>query len=217
MDSRPFPSRPEGPKMPRTSPHKRVGFEIDSSFIGEFKSGDNIVYNLAVLQALYDAYDSTSTNRRVLLTKPIVFQIACVVEAVLVDLALRILQHTREGVDNLPPAKLAAVRKKVERSKEHLAFRRVISIFEESNVFNEDPSFYSRLVELSQLRNRIHISNRKRMEPLNEGALFRNQAKVEAERLCEELVRKLAADFSRGKYFTYVEPFRFPWDSHCDF
>ncbi len=202
--------------MQRTSPHKREGFEVSSSFIGEFKSGDNIVYNLAILEALYDAYDSITPHRRAFLTKPIVFQIACVVEAVLVDLALRILQHTREGVDSLPPSKLAAIRRKVERSQEHLGFRRVISIFEEFNLFNEDPSFYSRLVELSKLRNRVHISNRKRMEPLNEGQLFRGAAKLEAEKLCEELVRKFAKDFSRGRYFTYVEPLGFPWDAHCD-
>jgi hypothetical protein len=122
-----------------------VGFEVNSSFIGEFKSGDNIVYNLAILQTLYDAYDTTAPERRVLLTKPIVFQIACAVEAVLVDLALRILQHTREGVSGLPHSKLAKVRKKVEKSKEHLGFRRVISIFAESNVFDEDPAFYARL------------------------------------------------------------------------
>jgi hypothetical protein len=202
--------------MPRTSPHKRTGFEVSSSFIGEFKSGDNIVYNLAILEALYDAYDSITPHRRPFLTKPIVFQIACVVEALLVDLALRILQHTREGVGSLPSAKLDAIRKKVERSKKDLRFRLLITIFEQSNVFDEDPAFYSRLVELSKLRNRVHISNRKRMEPLHERALFRHQAKVEAERLCEELIRKMAADFSRGKHFTYVEPFRLPWDAHSD-
>jgi hypothetical protein len=122
--------------MSKTPPDDHVGFEVNSSFIGEFKSGDNIVYNLAILQTLYDAYESTEQRRRVLLTKPIVFQIACVVEAVLVDLALRILQHTREGVPSLPPSKLAKVRRKVEKSKEHLGFRRVISIFADSDVFD---------------------------------------------------------------------------------
>ena len=145
--------------MPRSHGKDHVGFEVNSSFIGEFKSGDNIVYNLVILQALYDAYDGTPTNRRVLLTKPIVFQIACVVEAMLVDLALRILLHTREGVDNLPPAKLAVVRKKVERSKKDLGFRRVISIFAESNVFDEDPAFYSRLVELLICAQSAHVSS----------------------------------------------------------
>lgn len=203
--------------MPRTTPHQRVGFEVNSSFIGEFKSGDNIVYNLSILEALYDAYDSTPSRKRVFLTKPIVLQIACVVEAVLVDLALRMLLNTREGVDSLPPATLVKVRKQVEKSRDRLTFRRLISILAKSNVFNEDPSFYARLVELSKLRNRVHISNRTRMEPLNEGVLFRDHVKVNAERLCEELVRKMVTDFSRGKYFTYVEPFRFPWDALSDF
>jgi hypothetical protein len=202
--------------MSGTTAEDHGGFEVNSSFIGEFKSGDNIVYNLAILQVLYDAYDATATERRVLLTKPIVFQIACVVEAVLVDLALRILQHTREGVPSLTPEKLAKVRKRVEKSQEHLGFRRVISIFAESDVFNADPEFYSRLVELSTLRNRVHISNRKHMEPADEGDLFLEGAKVEAERLCEELVRKCASTFARGPHIKYVKPLRFPWAAHSE-
>jgi hypothetical protein len=82
---------------------------------------------------------------------------------------LRILQHTREGVPALPPSTFAKVRKQVEKSQDHLGFRRVISIFVESNVFDHDPEFYARLVEISMLRNKVHISNRKRIEPLDEG------------------------------------------------
>jgi hypothetical protein len=204
----------ENPRMPRTTSRNRVGFEVNSSFIGEFKSGDNIVYNLAILQVLYDAYEGTATEKRVLLTKPIVFQIACVVEAVLVDLALRILQHTREGVPALTPANLAKLRKKADKSQDHLGFRRVISIFAESDAFDTDPEFYSRLVELSTLRNRVHISNRKRMQPLDEGELFLEGAKIEAEKLCEELVRNCASSFARGPHIKYVKPLRFPWASH---
>jgi hypothetical protein len=200
--------------MPQTQPDGKIGFEVNSSFIGFFKDGDNIVYNLGVLQVLYDALESTSPDRRVLLTKPIVVQIACVAEAVLVDLALRILQHTREGVPSLPSSTLAKVRKKVEKSQEHLGFRRVISIFAESDVFDEDPDFYSRLVELSTLRNRAHISNRKHIEPLDEGDLFLEGAKIESEKLCEELARKCASTFARGPHITYVKPFRFPWVAH---
>jgi len=200
--------------MSRNKATNQTGFEVNSSFIGEFKSGDNLVYNLAILQVLYDAYKSTDPDRRVLLTKPIVFQIACVVEAVLVDLALRILQHTREGVPALTPEKLAKVRKKVDKSQEHLGFRRVISIFAETNVFDEEPQFYERLVNLSTLRNRVHISNRKHMEPADEGVLFLEATKVEAEQLCEELVRNCAATFARGPHIKYVRPFWFPWASH---
>ena len=130
------------------------------------------------------------------------------------DLALRILQHTREGVPSIPPSKLAKVRKKVEKSQDHLGFRRVISIFAETNIFEEEPEFYSRLVELSQLRNRVHISNRKHMEPADEGDLFLEEAKVDAEKLCEELVRKCASSFARGPHIKYVKPLRFPWEAH---
>jgi hypothetical protein len=45
--------------MSRTTDTNQTGFEVNSSFIGEFKSGDNIVYNLAILQVLYDACDLT--------------------------------------------------------------------------------------------------------------------------------------------------------------
>jgi hypothetical protein len=207
-------SSPWTTRMPKNTSKHQAGFEVNSSFIGEFKSGDNIVYNLAIPQTLYDALKSTPPDHRVLMAKPIVVQIACITEAVLVDLALRILQHTRGGVPSIPPSKLAKVRKKVEKSKEHLGFRRVISIFAESNVFDADPSFYSRLVELSTLRNRVHISNRKRLEPADEGDLFLEGAKLDAEKLCEELVRKCASSFARGPHIKYVKPLRFQWTSH---
>lgn len=202
--------------MPETPPHDKAGFEVNPSFIGFFKDGDNIVYNLAILQVLYDAYAGTDPERRVLLTKPIVVQIACVAEAVLVDLALRILHHTREGVANIPAPTLALMRGKVERSKKHLTFRRVISVCEESNVFDEDPTFYARLVELATRRNRVHISNRKGMAPADEKDLFLEQARIDAETICEELVRKCASKFTRGSEFNYVHRFRFPWAAHCD-
>jgi hypothetical protein len=202
--------------MPQTQPDGNVGFEVSSSFIGFFKDGDNIVYNLAILQALYDALESTPPERRVLITKPIVVQIACVAEAVLVDLALRTLLQFKEGVPNIPPATLLVLRAKVEKSKQKLTFRRLISILEQSNVFDEEPSFYARLVELATRRNRVHISNRGGMAPADEGDLFLEQTRIDAEMICEELVKTCAARFTRGKYFTYVKPFRFPWAPHCD-
>jgi len=86
----------------------------------------------------------------------------------------------------------------------------VISIFAESNFFDEDTAFYPRLVELSQLRNRMNISNPKHMEPADEGDLFLERAKIEAEQPSEELVRQCASDFPREPSFRYVQPFRFP-------
>lgn len=199
-----------------TPPPHNIGFEVSSSFIGFFQDGDNIVYNLAILQVLYDALESAEPSRRALLTKPIVVQIACVAEALLVDLALRTVLHSKNGVPNLPAPTLLVVRQKVEKSKKSLPFRRLITIFQESNVFDEDPRFYARLVELTRLRNRVHISNRKHIEPADEGDLFREQARIYAETICEELVRKCATRFTRGPSFTYVRPFWFPWAAHCD-
>lgn len=70
----------------------------------------------------------------------------------------------------------------------NLGFRRVNSIFAESSPFDEGPVFFARLVELSTLRNRLHVSNRNHIEPADEGDIFLDDAKIEAEKLCEEPV-----------------------------
>lgn len=192
----------------------KIGFEVKPTFIWDFKCGDNIVYNLGILRVIYDSHRRAEVTEQVLLTKPIVIQIACVVEAVLYDLAWRIARAQREKVGSISLPSARAIRTKVERAQGHLTFRRLITILGESNVFDKDAAFYDNLHGLAERRNRLHISNEKGLAPRDEHLLFVDEIKVEAEHICEELVRICETRFSRGEEFKYVQPFWFPWSPH---
>jgi hypothetical protein len=46
-------------------------FSIQSTFIGDFKLGDNIAYNLDVLEVLYERFEAADADEKRLLCKPI--------------------------------------------------------------------------------------------------------------------------------------------------
>jgi len=87
-------------------------FNVDSGFIGEFKTGDNVNYNLATLKILYDCQKSKSSSDSVLLCKPITIILTSIVEALLHDFIFRIQQYTTEGVKTIAAAVLSDVRSK---------------------------------------------------------------------------------------------------------
>jgi hypothetical protein len=67
-----------------------MAFEIRSSFIGSYKLGDNINYNLKLLALLYRYFANSSEDDRKLLRKPIIVILVSITEAVLYDLHMRI-------------------------------------------------------------------------------------------------------------------------------
>jgi hypothetical protein len=77
-------------------------FSIESTFIGNFKLGDNIVHNLNVLDLLYRVYAAEDNGGKRLLCKPIILLLVSIIEAVLYDLHDRIRFFTIEGVKNIP-------------------------------------------------------------------------------------------------------------------
>jgi hypothetical protein len=87
-------------------------FEVDSGFIGDFKTGDNINFNLHCLVALYAAQKSMDPSISVLLCKPITITLASIVEALLHDLFFRMKSFTTEGVNNIAEKVLSDVQKK---------------------------------------------------------------------------------------------------------
>lgn len=58
-------------------------FTVNSGFIGEFKTGDNINYNLDCLKALYAAQNAASPSEARLLCKPITIILVSIIEALL--------------------------------------------------------------------------------------------------------------------------------------
>ena len=66
---------------------------VDSSFIADFKVGDNIKYNTLIVEDLYQV--SRDPPKRSLNKPKFIFNIA-LVDAALFDFYLRVKQHTKE-------------------------------------------------------------------------------------------------------------------------
>src|SRR4051812_26192085 len=100
-------------------------FIISSGFIGNFKIGDNINYNLDILALLYAQYAAASEHDRQLLRKPIVVIAVSIVEAMLYDFHARVKTFAREGVLSLTAAVSAYIRgKKLDVLEHYIASAR---------------------------------------------------------------------------------------------
>ncbi len=85
---------------------------MSSAFIGEFKTDDNIIYNLSCLKDLYAAQESASSSEAGLFSKPITNTMISIIEALLHEIFYRIKNHTSEGVQNIAIKVLEDVRSK---------------------------------------------------------------------------------------------------------
>jgi preprotein translocase subunit SecA len=183
-------------------------FTLQSNFIGDFKLGDNIAYNLDVIGALYEHYAQADAEERRLLCKPITVLLVTIVEAVLHDFHFRIAAHTREGVRGVAESVLEYVRGKkidklahcIDSAKKHNFLRAA------------DNQFYDELDQLRRLRNRLHIQNYADDFAQDDLDTFTEARKVLAERALERTVRVMAEHYSRRQ--NYVRDFHFPWESH---
>lgn len=181
---------------------------INSSFIGDFKVGDNICYNLRTLKAQYRAQAAAHDKSE--FVKPIVLLIAAVLEAVLHDFHARIRHHTAEGVANLVWETVHYVQmlKKIDE------FEKYIESAKKHDLFDQGPAFYSDLHELRKIRNRIHIQNLKKHQPRDEALVFTSRCQQMAEKLLERTMRVMAGKYSRGPKYAHVSDFELPWDAH---
>lgn len=182
---------------------------FDSSFIGSFKLGDNINYNLSVLKRLYEYYESSSRDKKHLLHKPIIIMISSIIEAILYDFYKRAKLHTREGIANIKIEILTHIRSEKGLSK----FGRYIETAKRHDLFSDMGSnFYKDLTELSKIRNRVHIQNdKKEFEPDDQQA-FNSTRKRLAERTLESVMRIMAERHSRGEGIRgHVADFHLPW------
>jgi hypothetical protein len=125
---------------------------IQSKFIGEFKTGDNIVHNLGILEVLYRLYSASSQADKRLLCKPIVLLLVSIIDAVLHDFHTRVRDFTKEGVQNLAASSIERIR----RMKKKEQFEKYIDSANEYGLLEPKGSaFYTQLHELRKLRNRI--------------------------------------------------------------
>jgi hypothetical protein len=185
-------------------------FEIRSSFIGNFRLGDNINYNFDTLELLYRHYNNSTEAERRLLRKPIILILVSITEALLHDFHKRIQTFTSEGVENVANAISEYVRgRRLDELEKLIASARKHDFFDLA-----ETEFYDRMDELRRLRNRVHIQNTKNdFEPLDCNA-FNESRKDLAERVLEQTLRTMLAKYDRGPQFNFVRNFPLPWDPH---
>ena len=183
---------------------------ISSNFIGYFKLGDNICYNLECIRLLKNTHNSDKATNRSLI-KPLVIFIASVAEAVLCDFYNRLRGFTSEGVDSVSDEVLAEVRAK------HIdEFAKYIDHAKKRKMLRGDETLYDDLHELRKLRNRVHIQNSKSHFEPDDSKAFTSARLLKAEKTLEQLLRIFEEDHCRKNKNAAdcVAPFELPWKSH---
>jgi hypothetical protein len=117
-------------------------------FIGDFKVGDNLVFNAELLCKLTASNDDGTFN------KLIAIQAGAIVEAALAQILYRAQKHTREGVPNISEADRSAIegKKKIDR------FKAIIDVMKKYKVLDSvGAGIYDELDKLRAYRNKVHI------------------------------------------------------------
>lgn len=186
-------------------------FTVDSGFIGNFKLGDNINYNLEILARLYHCQKSGSAREHLLVAKPIIILIGSICEAVLHDIHLRMREYTIEGVAGISGAILSYVRgKKIDKFEVYIA-----SAKKHELLGPKTDDIYESLDELRKLRNRVHIQNEKGHFEPDESKAFSLARQREAEKTLEVLLKTISVNHPRpGDVAGHVSDFQVPWDEH---
>ena len=94
---------------------ERIKFK--SSFIGHFKLGDNIQYDLKILNFL-----NSINEEPLLLCKPKILLLTSIIESIIADLFEKIELNIREGVNNIKNSDITKIRKTLNSKKNTPSF-----------------------------------------------------------------------------------------------
>lgn len=190
-----------------------MSFTVNSDFMGDFKNGDNINYNLSITTSFYNYYAAaTDPIAKNLLHKPIIVSLVSITEAILHDLIVfRPRNHTTEGIQGMMLSTSVYLR---GLSGDMLNF--YVQQAKKHDLLNDPSSqIYSDLDALRIIRNRVHIQNAKKVPPQNEVDVFTVANKDLAEKTLETIVKFCASNYSRpASVGSYVTAFSFPWAPH---
>ncbi|WP_027565332.1 molecular chaperone TorD family protein [Bradyrhizobium sp. URHA0013] len=184
---------------------------IKSSFMGNFKLGDNICFNLAILKTLYDLRAAGNPLQKRHLQKPITVMNVSIIEAVLYDLHLRVKTFTSEGVANIQATVIEYIRgKKIDELERYIASAKKHDLFDQG-----DSGFYEALDDLRKIRNRLHIQNtRNHFEP-DDVTAFSEARMMLSEQAVEHVLRTMARKYPRPQH-NFVKDFILPWQPHFE-
>ncbi|RVP48897.1 hypothetical protein [Sinorhizobium medicae] len=161
--------------------------EIPSNFIGDFKVGDNLVYNTGVLRSLCEHNGDGSLN------KLVVVQVGSILEAALGQIIYRAQNFNQEGVPNI----VEADRQEIEGRKID-KLNNIIDVMRKYDLLNElGGGIYDELHTLRKFRNKVHIQDTNEGVPPDEEAAFTSARCVWSLELCATVLGFLSQKFPR--------------------
>lgn len=184
-----------------------AGNTVATLFIGNLKLGDNICYNMGVVTKLYKTADA-----RELLIKPKFVQNVSIIEALMIDFVRRVKMHTREF--QYFDEKTRVALRNLKSDQQGWNFKESINKFRHYNLLGRNENLYQNLLELRELRNRIHIQNTHGGQ--NESDVW-TRRELERSEVCTEFVLKyLSQNFPRPLTNDFVGGLTMPWKPHFD-
>lgn len=180
--------------------------EIPCNFVGDFKVGDNLVFNAQMLCALMVA------NERGAFNKLIVIQIGSIVEAALAQIIYRAQHYNREGVPNLSEDYRTEIERKTIEN-----FSVIVDVLKKYSAL--DPlgeDIYTDLHNLRKYRNKIHIQEDIEIEDVSRDDViaFSDEIRNWALDLNVGVLTFLSEHLPRPKHLhNYVNPLLVPCQS----
>lgn len=185
--------------------------KINSSFINSFRIGDEINYNLKILEELYNSKynlkELQKSERASLYCKPIIILIASITEALIADLFQR---ATRKPFPSeIQNRKFKTLQIDVE-NKKHSKFSHYINGIRKVNLLNvNNNEIYDSLDTLRKMRNRIHLQDIHGDK--RDYDYFDNILISKAEFALEKVMKSFCNKFKRGDEYHHVKDFELPW------
>ena len=185
---------------------------IRSSFVGDFKLGDNIVYNLKILKTLSEQRAAAADNQKNHYNKPITLICVSIIEAAIHDFLCRAKYLTLEGVPSLAKDIITYLREKdIDRFAGYIDQLKKINFFG-----NADYDIYKNLHNLRKLRNRIHIQNKKNHFERDDECAF-NDARLRMSEECLEFTLRTLENHPRNANIgNHVEIFVLPFEQYFE-
>lgn len=179
-----------------------VTFEnFNCNLFGDFKVGDNTVYNAELLCRLIEVNADGRFNKLVIL------QIASLLEVCCAQIFYRAQNYNREGVPNIS-----------EEDREAIALKQIdklaviIDNLSKYHILDAmDAGVYAELHKLRRLRNKIHIQGDVQGYSRDEHQVFTDALVRWASTLNWNVLTHLQANFARpAEMAVYVQPLRLP-------
>lgn len=194
-----------------TDTHKEIFSEkLTNTFIWTFKKGDNIIYNVDILWALYEAKKHYIGNKN-LYNKPITIIIVSIIECILEDFVRRIQDHSSDPLPNITPEIVEDFKWERRGGKTEIKrlekFCHYIDMSKKHKIFGLDKEIYKTLDSLRNIRNAMHIQK----SEINEYEIFTNENLKNAEGVLEKIVEAMVLKYPRWGKEQSIDDIPYPW------